>query len=326
MEVKTEDFNPWTYKNTQEYLYFCCAECDFKDRNEANFIKHAVTHHSKAKNVFSVQIQESQIVEDFSESIPTEEEPLSEIDEKQEFHEIISETVGAVRFKCSFCDYKSKYKQAVTHHVERVHLKKRDYNCDQCKKSFHQECDLRKHINTVHLKQRRFVCETCGFPCVTKQSLEKHIINKHKKPVLQCSHCNYTETSAKRFYNHYNLSHIKNLTNVTTQCHTCARLFENEFILKLHIEFDHQATKYWCDQCGKQFSSKKGLNFHVSGVHQGFKPYKCDMCDKAFPSNGNLQTHIKIAHTKTGSVKCKICGQGSANIFYARKHMKEFHS
>ena len=148
MEVKTEDFNPWTYKNAQEYLYFCCAECDFKDRNETNFVTHAVTHHSKAKNVFSVQIQESQIIEDFSESIPEEEEPLSEIDEKQEFHEIISEIVGAVRFKCSFCDYKSKYKQAVTHHAERVHLKKRDYNCDQCKKTFHQDCDLRKHINT----------------------------------------------------------------------------------------------------------------------------------------------------------------------------------
>ena len=149
MEVETEDFNPWTYKNAQEYLYFCCAECDFKDRNETNFVTHAVTHHSKAKNVFSVQLQESQIIEDFSESIPAEEEePLSEIDEKQEFHEIISEIVGAVRFKCSFCDYKSKYKQAVTHHAERVHLKKRDYNCDQCKKSFHQDCDLRKHINT----------------------------------------------------------------------------------------------------------------------------------------------------------------------------------
>ena len=142
MEVKTEDFNPWMYKNAQEYLYFCCAECDFKDKSEANFVTHAVTHHMKAKSVFPV-LEESQ---DCGESI--DEEIQVKIDEKQEFHEIISETVGTVRFKCSFCDYKSKYKQAVTHHAERVHLKKREYSCDQCKKTFHQDCDLRKHINT----------------------------------------------------------------------------------------------------------------------------------------------------------------------------------
>ena len=73
------------------------------------------------------------------------------------------------------------------------------------------------------------------------------------------------------------------------------------------------------------FFNRKGLSFHVSGVHEGHKPHICQTCGKAFPSKGNMKTHIKIAHTKTGSVKCKICGQGSANVFYARKHVREFH-
>ena len=133
-----------------------------------------------------------------------------------------------------------------------------------CQKQFHQECDLRKHKSAVHEGKRRFVCETCGFPCVSKQSLEKHILSKHEKQILKCPYCDYRETSSKRFYNHYNLMHTKSLilnqqqlhTPMSDQCSQCSRQFENDFILKLHIEFDHQAPKFWCDQCGKQFSTR----------------------------------------------------------------------
>ena len=107
--------------------------------------------------------------------------------------------------------FQSKYKQAVTHHAERIHFKKRSFICDLCQKQFHQECDLRKHKSAVHEGKRRFVCETCGFPCVSKQSLEKHILSKHEKQILKCPHCDYRETSSKRFYNHYNLMHTKSL-------------------------------------------------------------------------------------------------------------------
>ena len=43
---------------------------------------------------------------------------------------------------------------------------------------------------------------------------------------------------------------------MSNPCSQCSRQFENDFILKLHIEFDHQAPKFWCDQCGKQFSTR----------------------------------------------------------------------
>ena len=187
---------------------------------------------------------------------------------------------------------------------------------------------MKKHVAAVHEHQRRFVCDECGFPCVSKQSLDKHKFNKHQKSSLICTYCSYSETSTKRFYNHYNTLHAKNIsvTLCNIKCSMCNRTFDSDLIMELHIKYDHQAPKYWCDQCGKQFNTKKGLAFHVSGVHENLKPHICIHCNKAFPSKGNMETHIKIAHTKTGSVKCQICGQGSANIFYARKHMKECHS
>ena len=322
--------NPWSQKELKDFLYYCCAECDFKDKSEDNFVKHATLYHPQSKEIFreskevdSEDTSNTQPVDDVNDCDIPEEDHEREVKSKELF-EVIDEKVGSIRFKCFSCDYKSKYKQAVVHHAERIHLKKKTYKCDKCNKPFHQECDLKKHVLAVHEQLRRFVCEVCAFPCVSKQSLDKHRINKHQKSLLKCHYCPYSETSSKRFYNHYNTSHAKFVT-CHVKCHLCHRMFDSDMTVELHIEFDHQATKYWCDQCGKQFNTKKGLAFHVSGVHENLKPYVCQTCNKAFPSKGNMETHIKIAHTKTGSVKCQICGQGSANIFYARKHMKEYH-
>ena len=217
----------------------------------------------------------------------------------------------------------------MVHHAERIHLKKRSYICKKCDKNFFFKNDLKKHFNAVHEGLRRFQCESCGFPCVSKQSLEKHRKNKHQKISLNCNYCAYSETSSKRFYNHYNTMHAAKNNEETqhfhVKCTLCHRNFDTQFILELHIEFDHQATKYWCDKCAKQFSTKKGLAFHISGVHEGLKPYACEQCGKTFPTNGSMQTHVKIVHLKTGSVKCQVCQQGVANVFYLRKHMREVH-
>ena len=53
-----------------------------------------------------------------------------------------------------------------------------------------------------------------------------------------------------------------------------AKGFEYESLLKLHVDYEHNnQDKMACDKCGKQFSTKSGLKFHVSGVHEGLKPY-----------------------------------------------------
>ena len=57
-------------------------------------------------------------------------------------------------------------------------------------------------------------------------------------------------------------------------CSNCAKGFEYESLLKLHVDYEHNnQDKMACDKCGKQFSTKSGLKFHVSGVHEGLKPY-----------------------------------------------------
>ena len=53
MEVE----NPWKFNSTQEYLYFCCVECEFKDKNEELFLNHVQSSHFMGRNVFAIQNQ-----------------------------------------------------------------------------------------------------------------------------------------------------------------------------------------------------------------------------------------------------------------------------
>ena len=47
MDFATE--NPWNVDNLEEFLYFCCPECDLKESSKMNFLQHALEQHPKAK-------------------------------------------------------------------------------------------------------------------------------------------------------------------------------------------------------------------------------------------------------------------------------------
>ena len=55
MDVKSEDpdenFNPWIVTNLDEFLFFCCPECDSQSPNKALFINHALIEHPKAREI-----------------------------------------------------------------------------------------------------------------------------------------------------------------------------------------------------------------------------------------------------------------------------------
>ena len=51
-------YNPWCVKNIQEFLYFCCPECDIKDQSQELFIKHALDHHPDSREyLINLQIK-----------------------------------------------------------------------------------------------------------------------------------------------------------------------------------------------------------------------------------------------------------------------------
>ena len=66
------EYNPWTSVHTlEEFLYFCCPECDLSResiyQSRDLFVQHALDHHPKAK--FSIQdlLVKQEPIEDFGE-------------------------------------------------------------------------------------------------------------------------------------------------------------------------------------------------------------------------------------------------------------------
>ena len=62
--------NPWSVSKLEEFLYFCCPECDLKDQSKEAFVQHALDHHPKSKDAI--------------QSIYIKEEPINENDHKPE--------------------------------------------------------------------------------------------------------------------------------------------------------------------------------------------------------------------------------------------------
>ena len=43
--------NPWMVEELEEFLYYCCPECDEKCRARGPFLQHALCNHPNVRNV-----------------------------------------------------------------------------------------------------------------------------------------------------------------------------------------------------------------------------------------------------------------------------------
>ena len=55
--------NPWDVEKLEEFMYFCCPECDERNRSKEIFLQHAFDQHPKAKEY----LQKFQIKEELLE-------------------------------------------------------------------------------------------------------------------------------------------------------------------------------------------------------------------------------------------------------------------
>ena len=126
MEVKTEipDSNPWDVTTIEDFLQYCCPECDTKSKDSSTFISHALEHHELARSYLSqcdqIVCDEEDIKPDITYFTP-EIKPEIELKEDEDPLE-----EKPSKFKCEMCDFSCSKNQTI-----RISLTRRSPNCSR---------------------------------------------------------------------------------------------------------------------------------------------------------------------------------------------------
>ena len=187
--MKIDEQNPWSVTNIEDFLYFCCPECDVKDQSKELFLKHALDQHpnSKAYLEYYLQIKKekeenSTQAEKFQENNHFIENYVApeclikeeyEVDIKEEnlnsdenlnpeniidFEEMIEDDFddefsttfkNFTKKKCELCNKEFTTSPSYRRHIESVHEGVR-HQCDLCEKSFTQAAALNVHLRKNH--------------------------------------------------------------------------------------------------------------------------------------------------------------------------------
>ena len=112
---------------------------------------------------------------------------------------------GTFPYCCKLCLQSFKSSSSLHRHNRNVHLKKKDFECNQCHKLFFQKSNLSKHMDS-HFGVRKFKCDICQKSFIQRIHLNNHLVTHSEKKSFQCGTCN------KMFVKQFCLDrHMKNI-------------------------------------------------------------------------------------------------------------------
>ena len=219
--------------------------------------------------------------------------------------------------KCSSYDFETMNSETLKKHKNNERNKK--LLCRYCNYKGKKPENLRRHILT-HSDAANYICDQCDFRTKTPQSLKVHSLY-HEAPKYICELCQYTSCSSANFSSHKKTKHG------TTQykCDQCGEIFQYLRHLFRHQD-NHQALKFDCKICGKQFTRKDKLREHGHEVHDKIevkartKSISCTECGKTFTQSKHLSRHKASAHG--GPVfNCSHCKKSFSRRDKMKTHM-----
>ena len=231
------------------------------------------------------------------------------------------------------------------------------------------------------------ICIMCGRDCITPTKLKDHVKHNHKNNPNRCPRCpdhppfaSYVEHEGHvnkhhkglfayqcmfcpEYFDHRTLllqhkielhphekkRHQKSYAEDSQKypCPQCGGLFRN---VDGHIQTQHTARNWKCDQCPSTFGTEKGLRTHkvthkvspcpdcgllfneanlsrhqrIVHTPNDLKPYKCSTCQKGFLRPYLLKKHM-VLHTGEKPYKCKLCSNAYADSSNLAAHVKSSH-
>lgn len=134
---------------------------------------------------------------------------------------------------CGFCEKECANKNALTAHVNKVHLQVKPYACDMCEKQFYTEYDLRCHMK-LHSSKSKERCELCFKVLRSRSQLVAHIRKHMGVRPYACQLCNHTFYSQNKTYVHMRRRH-----GGIHVCKFCKTAYSTQRKLEIHTQTSH---------------------------------------------------------------------------------------
>ncbi|CAK7217786.1 hypothetical protein SCUCBS95973_003262 [Sporothrix curviconia] len=193
----------------------------------------------------------------------------------------------------------------------RSHTNDRPFKCPDCPKTYLEEKHLRQHIKGSHSQERQYVCTECSKAFLTATRLRRHAAVHEGQDRFRCR--GYDENCTRSFRKHQTLQrHIRvdHLNQPAFACThkisasgaasrtMCEAVFDSQGALRRHVERDHTAPKFWCEECCKAgghaagFATRALLETHMRHEH-----VDCPFCEARCAGPAELHRHIDMHHS-----------------------------
>ena len=352
--------NPWSVPNLEEFLQYCCPECNDKYESKETFVIHAFEKHPKAKDYIELRL-DGETVTAMCKNQNEQTSPLEKVDDKEDKNidfMIINNDTENLTEQNTFNEEESDFQQTIIIHeeqkeenIQEINSKKTDEidSCEICnanKIPYIVGDDIKSHL----------VCYICGQNFGWISNLKDHMKNVHfinnsneiekvDKSLRnsRCDHCgknfksllshlrkipNHASPQQKLYYDlsvdNFKEKVDKNLQinqeNANYICTSCNATFSEESETINHV----CDSKIKCEFCPKVFVNMHKMKKHVKNVHNS-KKYTCKYCNHSLKVARELKIHIIEKHEHQNGVKCDFCTKVFASESRKKQHIAISH-
>ena len=357
--------NYWIVECLEDFLYYCCPECNNRQQSRHNFLQHAINEHPEAKTHLVPIIGNKKITvpKDFQllyrpvtkspppiqvnnefeyNDIDTNENEASGNGEKVSNSETEEEFVVEKIIEKSFSpDGKIKYlikwkgyndKDNSWEPIDNIYC----YDLiEEFEKTRVFNCDDDRNIK---LENEIGDVDPLDHPNLQEKKQEQSNDGKNfqeeekvEKPFIEAfAHESQLKLQDKivQGQKHKCDSYCKLFSQLKNfKCELCSETFSCASQLESHVKTAVHENQTQCKKCNKIFSTLRDLKRHILVNHEGrrIKKHKCEDCGKCLSTKQRLDIHIKNIHEGFKALKCEICGKLFSESIGLKRHIKGFH-
>ena len=339
-----EKANPWYVTNLDEFMYFCCPECDERNHYRDSFLEHALKHHPNAKEglekyVLNPDIQKEEIekvdyinqiikceIKDELEDITTNNDDFYENNDNIELTK--NDEVHEKNFKCDLCEKSYSRSDHLKRHVQNIHQNENsnnDFNeIDNDWQDFDNGSYYYEESTKSFKKLNRYPCNLCEKSFPKPRLLKRHVDSVHEGiKNFKCNFCEKAYSRSDHLKRHVQSVHQNEDLNNDFNEIAKKEITKNEEIEdSWPLEENAEDIKYEdVNEYNQSFYEEKNKIVQQKPLNR----YSCDLCGKSFPNPSKVKRHVDSVHEGIKNFKCDVCEKTFSRSEHRDSHVRNVH-